>query len=84
MTDPCMRCTLPDCDEMSVKCEMRRLYRSYTRKINRKEKHLVTAEERLAMNWYFEVWHLERAAEASEGGRPYMRNGHVYGTGVPQ
>lgn len=79
MSDPCLSCSLPDCDDGSPRCNVRRLYRNYCAKIKRGEKQLITEEERAAMNRHFELWHLERAAEASEGGRPYVRNGIDYG-----
>jgi hypothetical protein len=80
-SDPCFRCTLPDCDEHDQRCEVRRIYRQYCNKVRSKRHDEVTAEERLAHNRIFQAWHLDRAAEASEGGRPYRRGTTIYGSG---
>lgn len=79
--DPCFSCPLADCDENSPRCNVRRLNRSYNAKLRRGDREAITEAERLAMNRNFEFWHLERAAEASEGGRPYRRGNRVFGNG---
>jgi hypothetical protein len=71
--DPCFRCTLPECDDRSRSCEVRRLHRSYCSKVRNGQHEQITDQERLANNRIFDSWHFERAAEASEGGRPYRR-----------
>lgn len=71
--DPCFSCALAECDEKSASCAVRRLNRSYEKKLRRGEKHLVTDAERDAANRLFDSWKLERMALASEGVRPYRR-----------
>lgn len=79
MADPCLSCTLPDCDDRSPACPVRRLRRSYYNKLEHGQEHLITGEERAASNRFHEIWRYERAAEASEGGRTFRRGSTVYG-----
>lgn len=76
--DPCFTCTLPDCDDTSPRCGLRRLYRSYCRKVRAQQKQLITDDEREANNRIFEMWKLERLALAAEGVRPYRRRGSAW------
>ncbi|WP_152979720.1 hypothetical protein [Mesorhizobium sp. 1M-11] len=71
--DPCFRCTLPECDAASAQCQLRKLSNHYSRKLHRGEHALITDQEREAANEIFHIWHLDRSAEAAEGGRPYKR-----------
>lgn len=71
--DPCLSCTLPDCDDRSPKCAIRLLYNSYHRKLRAKRHDLITDAERQAWNDRFHDWYLDRCAEAADGIRPYKR-----------
>jgi hypothetical protein len=71
--DPCFRCSLPDCDDRDRGCEVRKLQRSYYSKVRYGHHDQITDQERVANNRIFDTWHLERLAEDSEGGRPYLR-----------
>lgn len=75
MTDPCLRCVLPDCDDESPRCLVRALHKQYEHKRRRGDAGSATEEERAAMNIKFQFWHMERMAQASEGIRPYRRRG---------
>jgi len=78
--DPCFRCTLLDCDDSDQRCELRKLKKSYDRKIRGvRQRDSITSAERAASMDIWQAWHLERAAAASEGGRPYQRGGRNYG-----
>lgn len=79
MADPCLACTLPDCDDRSPACPVRRLRRSLFNKAKRGEQHLITDDERAANNRFHEIWRIDRIAEASEGGRSFRRGSTVYG-----
>lgn len=79
--DPCFSCPLPDCDDTDQRCGVRKLYRSYSNKVRHGTKELITDAERDANNRIFDSWHLERLAQASEGGRPYKRGGFAYRDG---
>lgn len=73
--DPCLRCTLPDCDETSASCLVRRLTRQYDFKVRNGRHDQITDDERHASTLKFTFWHQERMALASEGVRPYRRPG---------
>ncbi|MHB2265019.1 hypothetical protein [Aliihoeflea sp. PC F10.4] len=73
--DPCLQCTLPDCDETSKGCLVRRRSRQYDLKLRNGQHGDITDDERHASTLLFKSWHLERMALASEGVRPYKRPG---------
>jgi len=80
--DPCLRCALPDCDETSPRCAIRRLARSYSAKIKEGRQDEITPAERLAAKEAFKFWNNERLAQASEGIRPFRRAGSPWKPGV--
>jgi len=71
--DPCLRCTLPDCDERSPRCALRRLHQSYEFKRRRGEAHAASDAERQAGNAMFAIWLADAEADASEGRRAWPR-----------
>lgn len=80
--DPCFRCVLPDCDETSPRCLVKRLALQYDHKRRCGRLEEVTPAEREASTAKFTTWHLERMAQASEGVRPYKRKGSPWTGGV--
>lgn len=80
--DLCFRCSLPDCDDGNPRCVVRQTQRRYYAKVRKGQHDQITEEEREANNLIFETWHLDRIAEASEGGRPYRRGSTIYGRGM--
>ena len=65
---PCLSCRLPDCDDRSARCELRRAARLYDRA--RRGEEVMTDEVRHAAVIAFrELWDLEREARQSEAGK---------------
>lgn len=73
--DPCFRCQLPECDDKSPRCIVRKLSNSYYKKHRDGKSDLITADERDANCRIFHIWKLDRMADAAEGVRPYRRKG---------
>lgn len=62
---PCLSCTLPDCDDRSPRCELRRAVALYSR--TRKHGGVVTDDLRAAATTaHYELWQLEARARRSE------------------
>lgn len=76
--DPCLSCTLPDCDEDSPDCKAKQLTRRYNNKLRNGGRDSITEAERAAMCRHFEIWDLERRALAAEHVRPYKRHGSAW------
>ncbi len=70
---PCFTCQLPDCDDRSPHCALRRLSNAAKAKRRADGPNAPTDIERAAASEWFRSWRLERHAEASEGVRPYKR-----------
>lgn len=81
--DPCFTCPLPDCDHRHQRCAVRRLHKSYEAKRRAGNAHLATDLEREGHNVLYNIWQMDRKAEASEGGRPFRRGGRDYGMDPP-
>lgn len=65
--DPCLHCTLPDCDEKDKRCgltRMRNLYNNYKRQGRLEE---APPHVREAYNAWYLIYEIERAARKSEG-----------------
>jgi hypothetical protein len=84
VSDPCLRCVLPDCDIGSPRCIVRQLYNSYLRKVDHRQHDLITAEERQATREVFNDWERERLALAAEGVRPYRSPRSAWQPGQPR
>lgn len=76
--DPCFSCLLPDCDDGSPRCGLRRLHRSYEAKLRRGRVDEATDAERAAAAARYHDWVLERLALAAEGVRPFKRRGSAW------
>lgn len=70
-TDPCFRCTLPECDESKPGCLVRIGCLSYDKKRRSGQIETVTPDERAARNSWYLAYKLERLAQAAEGIRPF-------------
>lgn len=66
MDDPCFKCTLPDCDETSPKCDLRKLYQAADRKSKRKSRPELTPLEHEGRRAFYSIWRLEHEAKISE------------------
>lgn len=64
--DPCFSCPLPDCDDTSSQCNLRKCAVIVSRKRKNKEHHLISDYERQGDNARYLVWEIERAARLSE------------------
>ncbi|MBP0439605.1 hypothetical protein [Tianweitania sediminis] len=63
---PCLQCPLPECNEASKRCLLRRGFNAVQNK-KRRDLASVTAEERQAYNEHFYIWTMEKRARVSEG-----------------
>lgn len=63
---PCLRCPLPDCDEASRMCLLRRAANTYSTLQKKGEAGSITEEVRAGYNEHFQIWKLEDLARKSE------------------
>ncbi len=65
-TDPCFKCTLPDCNSTSSFCLLRIHANRADQKRRRKQFSEITDTERSSSAALFLMWRLERDAKLSE------------------
>lgn len=65
--DPCLKCPLPDCDEESPKCALKRAKAEYRRQAEKIGAVNVSPELRAGNSLAYRVWKLEDLARKSEG-----------------
>lgn len=73
MSDPCLSCRLPDCDETHADCALLRMRASYRAKQRRGDLASATEAERIAIGRYRADWKIARRIEAAAGGRSFTR-----------
>lgn len=64
--DPCFSCALPDCDESSPRCALKRAHSDYQKARRKGELPRVSQTVRDGYNAWFTTWRLERDAKRSE------------------
>lgn len=66
--DPCFTCPLPDCDDTSPRCALKRAKGEYRRQVEKIGAENVSPELRAANTAAYRVWKLEDLARKSERG----------------
>lgn len=66
MSDPCFTCVLPDCNEDSPRCALRRAKAEYRRQVQKVGAANVTPALRAGNSAAHKVWKLEDLAKRSE------------------
>lgn len=64
--DPCFSCPLPDCNEDSPRCALKRAHSEYSKARRKGELSTISPTVRDGYNAWFTTWRLERDAKRSE------------------
>lgn len=67
--DPCFNCPLPDCDEESPRCALKRANAAYSQWKKRGQLAEMPPAVRQGHNAWYHAYKLERDARRSESGR---------------